>query len=269
MHGRLLLTSAEVARLLGVTAGTVKRWSDHGLLACVRTAGGHRRFDPEEVRRFQRTGGGGPGEAPGRLVDRLLAEEDVLALQADLLRERARLGAWWRVAEATGPEVVELGRRWQEGEIGIVEEHLASDRLARALSRCAESLPSRPGAPRVLLASAEGEEHLLGLALVHLCLREAGWRPLWSGRVTPAAEVVRQVASGAVDAVALSASVAARPGPLAAEAAAVGEACRRAGVHLVAGGRGPWPEPLPFGRLERSFAGLRDFVAEVERATPG
>jgi excisionase family DNA binding protein len=263
-----LLTSADVAELLGVTAGTVKRWADQGVLACARTAGRHRRFDPEEVRRFQRERAGSPRGEPVRLVDRLLAEEDVLAFQAELLRERARLGAWWRVAEAVGPEVEELGRRWQQGRIGIVEEHLASDRLARALSRCAESLPSRPGAPRVLLAPAEGEEHLLGLALVHLCLREAGWRPLWSGRVTPAVEVVRQVEAGTVDAVALSASVASRPGPLAAEAATVGQACRRAGVPLLAGGRGPWPDPLPFGRLERTFAGLREFVDEVDRATP-
>jgi excisionase family DNA binding protein len=267
MAGRLL-TSAEVAGLLGVTAGTVKRWADQGILACVRTAGRHRRFDAQEVGRFRRErAGAAPGE-PVRLVDRFLAENDVLALQADLLRDRARLGAWWRVAEAVGPELEELGRRWQEGTIGIVEEHLASDRLSRALARCAESIPLRPGAPRVLLASAEGEEHLVGLALVDLCLREAGWRPLWSGRATPTSEVVRQVESGAVDAVALSASQAARPGPLAAEAAAVGEACRRAGVHLVAGGRGPWPDPMPWGRLERSFEGLRAFVAEVERATP-
>jgi excisionase family DNA binding protein len=265
MGGRLL-TSADVAGLLGVTAGTVKRWADQGMLPCVRTAGRHRRFDPEEVRRFQRERAGEPGEAPGCLVDRLLAQGDVLAIQADLLRERARLGTWWRVAEWLGPEVEELGRRWQEGSIGIVEEHLASDRLARALARCAEALPARPGAPRVLLAAAEGEEHLLGLALVHLCLREAGWQPLWAGRVTPTEEVVRQVASGAVDAVALSASVLVRPGPLAAEAAAVGAACRRAGAHLVAGGRGPWPDPLPFGRLERTFEGLAAFVAEVDRS---
>jgi excisionase family DNA binding protein len=263
-----LLTSADVARLLGVTAATVKRWADMGLLGCARTAGRHRRFAPEEVERFRRDHGTG-GAARAGLVDALLAGVDPLSLQAELLRARARLGAWWRVAVWLGPEIEELGRRWQDGHIGIVEEHLASDRLARALARCAETLPVRPDAPRVLLAAAEGEEHLLGLALVDLCLREGGWRSAWSGRVTPAAEIVRQVEEGAIEAVALSASVVAAPPALAAEATIVGEACARRGVRLVVGGRGPWPEPLPHGRVERTFEGLRAWMAEVERDLAG
>ncbi len=257
-----LLTSTEVARRLGVTAATVKRWADTGVLECARTAGRHRRFDPLVVERFQREHG---AAAAGRFVDRMLEEAEPIALQADLLRERARLGAWWRVAEWLGPEIEELGARWASRRIGIVEEHLASDRLARAVARCAEALPPRPDAPRILLAAAEGEDHLLGLALVDLCVREEGWRSLWSGRVTPQAELVREVEEGAVDAVALSASVAADRRALAAEAAAVGDACERAGVPLVVGGRGPWPDPLPYGQLVRTFDGLRRWLADVER----
>ncbi len=259
----ILLTSTEVARRLGVTAATVKRWADTGVLECARTAGRHRRFDPVVVERFPRAHG--PAGAPGdRFVDRMLEESEPIALQADLLRERARLGAWWRVAEWLGPEIEELGLRWASRRIGIVEEHLASDRLARALARCAEALPSRPDAPRILLAAAEGEDHLLGLALVDLCVREEGWRSLWSGRVTPQSEIVRQVEGGAVDAVALSASVAADRRRLAAEAADVGAACARAGVRLVVGGNGPWPEPVPGGELVRTFEGLRRWMGEVE-----
>jgi excisionase family DNA binding protein len=258
-----LLTSTEVARRLGVTAATVKRWADTGVLECARTAGRHRRFDPGVVERFRREHAAA-GAPPERFVDRMLEETEPIALQAELLRERARLGAWWRVAEWLGPEIEELGERWASGKIGIVEEHLASDRLARALARCAETLPPRPDGPRVLLAAAEGEDHLLGLALVDLCAREEGWRSLWSGRVTPMAEVIRQAEEGAVDAVALSASVAADRRRLASEAAAVGEACERAGVALVVGGRGPWPEPLPHGQLVRTFDGLRRWMEEIE-----
>jgi hypothetical protein len=76
--------------------------------------------------------------------------------------------------------------------------------------------------------------------------------------------VIRQVEEGAVDAVALSASVAADPRRLAAEAAAVGEACGRSGVPLVVGGRGPWPERLAHGQLVRSFEGLRRWMEEIE-----
>jgi excisionase family DNA binding protein len=259
-----LLTSTEVALRLGVTAATVKRWADGGLLACARTAGRHRRFDAEVVERFRRERGGEAAGVEPRFAERLLSEDDALALQAELLAERARRGAWWRVAEWLGPELEELGVRWEDGRIGILEEHLAADRLARALARCGEALPVRPDAPRILLAPAEGEEHLLGLALADLVLREGGWRTVWSGRAVPAAEIVRQVEGGAIDAVALSASAVAAPGVLAAEARTVGEACRRAGATLIAGGRGPWPAPLPHGTLERSFEGLRAWMAERE-----
>jgi excisionase family DNA binding protein len=261
--GGTLLTSTEVAQLLGVTAATVKRWADSGRLACARTAGRHRRFARDAVERFRREHAS-PGPLAVGFVDRLLEESEPFALQAELLRERARRGAWWRVAEWLGEEIEDLGRRWEEGRIGIVEEHVASERLARTVARCAETLPPRADAPRILLAAAEGEEHLLGLALVDLCVREEGWRSRWSGRVTPTAEVIRLVRAGAVEAVALSASVTADRGSLAAEAAAVGRECASGAVRFVAGGRGPWPEPLPHGALLRDFDGLRRWMAAVE-----
>ncbi len=49
--GDALLTPAEAARRLGVTANTVTRWSRAGKLAAVHTVGGHRRFRCSEVER--------------------------------------------------------------------------------------------------------------------------------------------------------------------------------------------------------------------------
>ena len=47
-----LLNTADVARLCGVSESTIKRWTADGLLPCVRTAGGHRRFQAGDLRRF-------------------------------------------------------------------------------------------------------------------------------------------------------------------------------------------------------------------------
>lgn len=48
------LTSREAARLLGASEASVKRWADGGLLPSEKTAGGHRRFRPEDIARFKR-----------------------------------------------------------------------------------------------------------------------------------------------------------------------------------------------------------------------
>lgn len=266
--GSGLLTSTEVARILGVTPGSVKRWADQGILRCQRTAGRHRRFDRAEVDRFlqRRQPASGPVE---EWVETLLGEPDVLALQADLLAERSRLGSWWRVAESLAPVLTEIGRRWEAGSLSILEEHLASERLARALARVAESLPPRPGAPRLLLVTAEGDDHTLGLSLAEVCVREFGWQALWAGRVTPLAEVVAVVAAGGAEAVAVSASQVCTAGDLLAQTERLGSICRAGEVALALGGGGPWPEWLPYGDRVRDFASLRDWMHGIERSREG
>lgn len=47
-----LITTRAAAALLGVGTTSIKRWTDDGTLACVRTAGGHRRFLRSEVLRL-------------------------------------------------------------------------------------------------------------------------------------------------------------------------------------------------------------------------
>ena len=43
------LTPSQVAQVLHVSPKTVSRWADQGLLSCLVTLGGHRRFRREEV----------------------------------------------------------------------------------------------------------------------------------------------------------------------------------------------------------------------------
>lgn len=44
-----LLTPSEAAALLGVTSDRVRGLANLGRLPCIRTAGGHRRYDVAEV----------------------------------------------------------------------------------------------------------------------------------------------------------------------------------------------------------------------------
>ena len=47
-----LLTRRQVAALFGVSASTVTRWAQRGLLKTVRTPGGHYRFPAREARQL-------------------------------------------------------------------------------------------------------------------------------------------------------------------------------------------------------------------------
>ncbi len=55
-----LMTTREAANRLGVGATTVKRWADEGVLACVRTRGGHRRYRYADVLAIHPTSGEPP-----------------------------------------------------------------------------------------------------------------------------------------------------------------------------------------------------------------
>ena len=263
-----LLTGAEVAKLLGVPAVSVKRWADMGLLRSTQSAGNRRRFDPVEVERFMKdqTGAVQPDHGPDveGWLELLLSECDSHQLLATIYAERARLGAWWKVAESLSAVLEEIGERWTEGTLSILEEHVATERLARILAQVADQLPSRAGAPRLLLTTAEGEEHTLGLSLAEIVIREHGWPVLWAGRRVPLSEIVAHVASGSVDAVAVSASSVADPGDLLAQTERLGAICRAGEVHLLLGGSGPWPEWIPYGARVVTFQELRGWLKLVE-----
>lgn len=291
MSPKELLTTTEAARIASVGASTIKRWADQGALPFVRTVGGHRRFERSSVERMLREHGAGqrrgvvaaidaPSGAPfrplssdhGPSADPLalaLAWRAVLEraqryeLDGRLLEARARLGRWCDVADEVAAGLRELGLAWSRGELSIAQEHVASESLSRALARVGDALPTRLEGPRVLLACAGADEHTLGLSLAELCTRELGATPVWLGRRTPEAELIRALSDQPVRALVLSASaVCADEGALAGLVREVGAVCQQRDVALVLGGSGAWPQAPRVGTRVRSF---RDFHLVLQR----
>jgi excisionase family DNA binding protein len=46
------LSTSQAARALGVSLGTIRRWSDMGYLESYRTPGGQRRFSHDQIDQF-------------------------------------------------------------------------------------------------------------------------------------------------------------------------------------------------------------------------
>jgi len=77
-HEGQWLTVGQAARLLGVSAQTVRKWTDAGTVATVRTQGGHRRYSRTVIEQLVAGGkpAAGEGELAGELADIVLALVD-------------------------------------------------------------------------------------------------------------------------------------------------------------------------------------------------
>jgi cobalamin-dependent methionine synthase I len=115
-----------------------------------------------------------------------------------------------------------IGERWQTGQWGISEEHLASQTVLRALDRIRPELgPESRVGPLAVLAGVAGEHHMIGLVCLAQVLAEAGWTVANLGADVPAEDLARYVGRNDARLVALSCSDAGRLEPLIASITAV------------------------------------------------
>jgi excisionase family DNA binding protein len=260
--------------LLGVGTTSVKRWADSGLLRCVKTPGGHRRFPRDSVdvflarNRDEIDSGKLSPQSPCdtwllRLVQGMGSSEIARGLQA----EHSRHGSWFAVADAMADVLDEIGRAWARGDITVIQEHIISERIARATTRLSEAISIPQDALVCLLMAAEGDDHTLGLNLVELCMREAGWKVTWIGRKTPVHLVCEFIARSDIDMVAVSASEYSRDSAtLNVQAARLEAVCEHLDIPLILGGKGMWPENPRYGRRLHTFQQLRELLNELDHA---
>jgi len=102
-----------------------------------------------------------------------------------------------------------LGDMWDRDERGLVEVTLGLCRLHRELRERdwsgGRDLRPATDAPKVLLATLCGDQHIFGLVIVGEMFRQAGWRVATEGAATAAALAAR-LADEEIDVVGLSAS---------------------------------------------------------------
>lgn len=268
---REIISTHEASEILGVGTTTVKRWADEGKLSSMRTMGGHRRFRLKDVQALlqleQAQAESDPSHSPHDeadiWVERLLAESNGYSLQAALLQERSRRASWAAMADAIASVVLRLGKYWETGRISVVEEHLASDRLSRALAAVAAQIPVPSQAPRCGLVMAVSDPHTLGLSMAEIAARDAGWTCEWIGAKTPTKRLLKWLETRPVEGIALSASVwsSDRDG-LNMQYRQIAKTCQELGILVILGGEGAWPEQIPYGHRLHFFQHFADLLRE-------
>jgi len=231
-----LLSIGELAGATGVAVATLRAWERRfGRPAPARLRSGHRRYGPEQVCLVRRivhglacghrlavlmAADGGelerlldepraaaPGLPPLHLLE-LARQWRVPEIHAALRDSYARLGPLAFVEQRLAPLFRGVGTAWAAGDAHVRHEHCLSaavDDLLRAL-RLELDVPE--GAPAVLLATLEGEQHGLGLQMAALVVAARGLRPLLLGACAPVGDLVAAARESGAAGVAIGVSAA-------------------------------------------------------------
>jgi MerR family transcriptional regulator, light-induced transcriptional regulator len=185
-----------VARAIGVSESSIKRWCDQGLLATVRTAGGHRRLPTHAVVEFVRQTGqrfvepqlvglpqhSGRDElaldvAVSHLCDALCAGDEVLTrrLLFDLYLARHPLVDLFD--SVLTPVMHRIGARWEHSGLEVYQERRACEIVSQVLVELRMALPpAAENAPYAFGGTLSADPYQLATAMVDVSLRDAGWK---------------------------------------------------------------------------------------------
>ncbi len=229
-----------VEKLTGIPADTFRAWERrHGLPNPARTAGNHRLYSERDiaiVRMLKHMTDDGISISRAvaiarRRIEAALATEAPAETPPDSnclgdLRERlvnafihfSTNGANRAIEEAMvlfGPEtvaldiiqpaLVDMGQRWERGEICVAMEHFATSWSMHKLAALFNASQPERGRPTVLASCVEGEMHELGLMITAVILSRAGFRVVYLGANMPGTELLEAVQRVDPDAIVLAA----------------------------------------------------------------
>jgi methanogenic corrinoid protein MtbC1 len=233
----------------------------------MRRPGGEDEHRPASPRADLPNGARSPAAVEEELLAALLAFDEP---RADALLSEAF--AIYPVEQVTeeimAPTLAEVGERWHHGEATIVQEHFATAVLRRRLNAMFSAYDQPSTGPLAITGAAPAEWHDVGILLVSLALRRAGWRVVYLGQNVPADHLLQEVRKLHPDLVCLSATT--REG--AADLAQIYERVAELPAprpRLVFGGRAFNMAPELHEAFPGAFvsASARDFVASLK--SPG
>jgi methanogenic corrinoid protein MtbC1 len=91
------------------------------------------------------------------------------------------------------PVLVEIGERWQRGELRIAHEHAGSTVMRGLLFSLMRLYPANDSRRRAVIATPAKEDHELGALMVAMLAAMHGWSVLYLGPDLPAEEIAYAV----------------------------------------------------------------------------
>ena len=129
---------------------------------------------------------------------------DEQAFEATLNRAAVLLTRPTLFEEVILPLVVEIGERWANGELKVINEHMASSILVSFLKDMLSAFRPLPPMPKMVIATPVNHWHELGALIAAIIAAEAGWGVHYFGPNLPAEEIAAAAVYKNAAAVALS-----------------------------------------------------------------
>ncbi len=207
------ISPKQVAKAIGVSESSLKRWCDQGLIPMSKTEGGHRRLNPADVVAFIRksdrhlaepellglpTSGGKKSsfteETISRLTRALIEGRDEVCrrLIFDLYLCNERLGRIFD--EMIACSFAEIGWLWRKGKLDIYQERRAGEICESILIELRSYLPiPNEKSPYAIGATPSGDEYRIANRMAELIIRELGWNAVSLGTSLPFSTIEKAV----------------------------------------------------------------------------
>lgn len=189
-----LLSPKQVAKAIGASESSLKRWCDQGLLNTVKTAGGHRRISIQEALRFARERNLASAEphllamaattdrkarrvenGPERLEEALLNGNEIQCNTIVFEYFQAGVSVSRIFDDIVTPAFRTLGDQWECKELEIYEERSACQIILRILHEL-RLKQLAPITKRIAMgATCEGDPYTMPVLMAEIVLRSVGW----------------------------------------------------------------------------------------------
>jgi MerR family transcriptional regulator, light-induced transcriptional regulator len=194
----------QVARALGVSESSLKRWCDRGLIKTIKTAGGHRRVLAAEAIRFAQSRGitlASPeilGLPPATsmaavnmegsaqlLADLLLEGNDAPCRQIVLNLVYAGLSISRVFDEVIAKAFSIIGERWACREADVYQERRGCEIMLRTLAEVRKLQSPPDGTLKAIGGTATGNIYSLQTVMSEIVLRDCGFDAVSVGTSIP------------------------------------------------------------------------------------